>query len=85
MSFRDLLHRLNQYVLNPLIALLFVVALITFIYGVLEFLQNRDSDKAEDGKRHILWGLVGMTIMVSVYGILQLIKSLVGSDISLTQ
>ncbi len=82
-GFQAVIFKLNYYVLNPLIGLLFAVALVVFIFGVIEFIRERDSNstKANDGKQHLLWGLVGMFIMVSVFGIMSLLKSFLGSTI----
>ena len=82
-SFKALLLKVNYYVINPLVTLLFAVSLIVFVWGVIEFLRERDSSsqKANDGKQHLLWGLVGMFIMISVFGIMNAIKGLIGSNI----
>ena len=82
-SFKTLLLKVNYYVINPLIGLLFAISLVVFIVGVIEFLQERDSSsqKSNDGKQHLLWGLVGMFIMISVFGIMNLLKNAIGSDI----
>lgn len=69
----------NTLILNPIIELLFALALAFFIYGVLEFVLNQESeDKRTIGKRHMLWGLVGMTIMLGVWGILQVALDTLG-------
>lgn len=71
---KTLMARLTTYVLNPLILLLFVIAAALFIYGLVEFLGKTDSEEGRQvGKRHMIWGLVGMLIMVSVYGIMSLL------------
>ena len=82
-AFQTILLKVNYYILNPLIWLLFAVALVVFLWGVVEFLRERDanSQKANDGKQHLLWGLVGMFIMVSAFAIMNLLKSIIGSNI----
>ncbi len=60
--------------------LLFVVAFVVFIYGIVEFLGGKEeASKMEDGKRHMIWGVVGIAIMLSVFGIINLIISFVDS------
>lgn len=60
-------------ILNPLIRLMFAAAVIYFLYGVFVYIKNADSesDRAK-GSQHILWGLVGIVIMMGVYGILEI-------------
>ncbi len=66
-----LLLRINEFILNPLILLLFVLALVMFMWGIIEFLSGQDNEEArEKGKRNMFWGVIGMVIMFSVYGII---------------
>jgi succinate dehydrogenase/fumarate reductase cytochrome b subunit len=65
---------LNKFIINPLILLLFALAVAYFVYGVFEFLMNQENDeKKTTGKKHMLWGIVGITIMMGVFAILHLI------------
>ncbi len=64
----------NKEIINPLILLLFALALAYFIYGVFEFIGNQNNDeKKTAGKRHMLWGVIGLTIMMGVWTILGVI------------
>ena len=65
---------LNRLIINPLILLLFALALVYFLWGVLEFMVNQDNEeKRTTGKKHMVWGIVGITIMVGVFAIMNLI------------
>jgi uncharacterized membrane protein YidH (DUF202 family) len=69
----------DSMIINPLINLLFAVAIVIFLYGVLEFLLNQDSDeKKTAGKSHMLWGVIGITIMIGVWAILGIIINTFG-------
>ncbi|MFA6274489.1 MAG: pilin [Candidatus Paceibacterota bacterium] len=64
----------NSLIINPLIVLLFALALVYFLYGVFEFLSNQDSEeKKTAGKKHMIWGIIGLTIMLGVWFILGVI------------
>lgn len=79
-GFTRLLGRVNEHVINPLVVLLFAVAFVRFVIGLYKFFGNRDNaDAVETGKRHMLWGIVGMVIMVSVFQIMNFITSTVGT------
>lgn len=82
------LNKVNDLILNPLILLVFAVSVIIFMYGVVRFLSLEDGDKAKvEARNAIIWGLVGMAIMFSVYGIIKFILATFGisnSDISPT-
>lgn len=66
-------------IVAPIISLLFIYTFFLFIWGVYNYLINGgDSKKRQDGGRHILWGIVGMAIMISVYGIIRFVADSVG-------
>jgi hypothetical protein len=65
--------KLATVVVNPLIKLMFAAALIVFLWGVFTYVKNADNaDERETGRSHIIWGLVGMLIMVSVFTIIDI-------------
>ncbi|MFZ2049003.1 MAG: hypothetical protein WAV25_01775 [Minisyncoccia bacterium] len=68
------LYKVNAVVINPVIKLVFAIAIVIFFYGIYQFISEETGDKGrEQGKKKILWGLVGMLIMFSAYGIINLI------------
>lgn len=71
----------DRYIVNPLILLLFALAVLIFLYGVLEFLLGQASDeKKTTGKSHMLWGIVGIVIMLGVWTLLGLVMSTLGVE-----
>lgn len=74
-----LLNKINRYILNPIIGLLFLVALLTFLWGLIELIAKAGSEDArQSGRRNIMWGIVGMFIMIAVYGIIRIILNTFG-------
>lgn len=70
-SLDSFIGNVNKEIINPLILLLFALALAYFLYGVLEFIGNSANDeKKTTGKTHMLWGIIGLTIMMGVWAIL---------------
>jgi hypothetical protein len=79
MSIAPFLAKINAVILNPLITLLFAVALLVFLWGIFEFVKNSDDAKSrEQGKQNILWGVIGMFIMFGVFRIIKIILATVG-------
>ncbi len=69
-SFDSFLSKVNSLIVNPLIKLLFALALAYFLYGVVKFFTNADNESARtEGKSHMLYGLIGIVIMMGVWGI----------------
>jgi len=74
-----LISSISREILNPAIILIAVLAILYFVWGVLKFVKGFDDDTSrEDGKRHMVWGIVGLSIMVLVYVIINLIARTVG-------
>jgi len=75
------LKNVNRAILNPLIVLMFAVALLVFIYGVFEFVRGGSSEDARSqGSRHMFWGIFGLFIMISAFGLINIIANTVGAD-----
>jgi len=73
--------KISTEILNPLIALMFAVALLVFVWGVARYIWSpNDESLRESGRKSMLWGIVGMVIMVSVFGIMRFIISSIGAD-----
>ena len=80
-SVESLLRGINKVVINPIIIFLFAVALVYFVYGLLQYLSSPDSEEVrKKSKSHMIWGVVGLFIMVAVFGIMRLILSTVGEN-----
>lgn len=70
------MQKINDAILTPIIVLLFALAVGYFLLGLVKFIRNQDNEtELEDGKQHMVWGVIGISIMVGVYGILNLIQS----------
>lgn len=80
MSIVPFLNKINQFILNPLIILAFAVATLVFFFGIFQFIstQTADAKDRDAGKKKILYGLFGMFIMISAYGLIRLVLSTFG-------
>lgn len=73
------MHKIVEVIINPIIMLLFAAATFFFMWGLVAFMAQSDStDARKTGLNHIIWGFVGMLIIVTVYGILGLITGTLG-------
>ncbi len=76
----SLISKISASILNPAIILMAGFALVVFLYGVIEFIAGSDNEKLRDqGKKHIMWGLVGLVIMFGVLGIIDIIQNFIDS------
>lgn len=67
---------LNVVVAPVISALAFAV----FIWGVVNyfFLSGGDEAKREEGRKFVLWGLIGLVVLFSVWGFLNILLSTLG-------
>ncbi len=65
--------RVNAAIVNPILALLFAAALLYFLWGGFVFIISAGNDQARaEGRQHMLWGVIGMVVMVSVFALLNI-------------
>ena len=60
-------------VLNRLIPVLIAVALVVFFWGLIQYIRTH-----KNGKEIMIAGLVGLFIMVSVWGIIRIAQNTLG-------
>ena len=71
--------RIVDNIVMPILAVLFALTTLYFVYGLfIFFTHGEDPESRKTGQTHILWGVVGIAIMVSVYGIVRFVASSVG-------
>jgi hypothetical protein len=64
----------SENILNPLIYLLFAIAFLVFLWGLVGFIaKGGEEETRTTAKRHILYGLLGMFIMFSAFSLIRLI------------
>ena len=83
MTAESLRDALVNVVLNPLAGLFFAVGLLVFIWGLVEFLWglSTDTEGKETGKRHMLWGIIGMFVMIAATTIIRIIANTINVPI----
>ncbi|MEX0933987.1 MAG: hypothetical protein WD003_01870 [Candidatus Paceibacterota bacterium] len=82
MEVPQIVTNISTYVLNPIIALLFGLALVVFLWGVAEYFWQQDSDAARtQASRHMIWGILGMFIMFASFAIIQIIAGTIGVSV----
>ena len=79
MDLNKFIANVDNMIINPLIGFLFALAIVFFLYGVLEFFMNQENEeKKTTGKSHMIWGVIGITIMLGVWTILSIVLNTLG-------
>lgn len=74
-----LIQNISGVIVNPLIVLMFSVALVVFLWGVREYIAGADNPEVRSkGAQHIMWGIIGMGIMVMSFSIIRIVLGTFG-------
>lgn len=58
-----------------------ILAVVFFIIGVVEYIRGASNEDArKKGQQHMLWGLIGLFIMVGVFFIMKVLLGTVGIE-----
>ena len=81
-TIEGIISKITTEILNPLIVLLFALATLVFVFGLIQFVMGSQGNASalETGKKAILWGLIGMFIMASAWSIVRLFCDFFFSD-----
>ncbi len=71
----DIIGNIISQIINPTISLLVAIAFILFLVGVVQFLWGSGEEKTRaSGKSNMKWGIIGLSLMLVVFGIMNLIS-----------
>lgn len=73
-------------IIGPITILLFALAAVVFLFGVVEFIAGASAGEASAsggmsfktrarGKKHMIWGLVGLVIMLAAKAIITVLQN----------
>ncbi len=79
-SLLDFLIWIKCIIVVAIIPLIFALALMFFLWGVMKFIMANDSTKREEGRKFILGGLIGLFVMTSLWGIVRILGTTLGLD-----
>ena len=65
--------------INQLLPIVVALALLAFFWGLAQFIfASGDEGAKDEGKRRMIWGIVALFVMVSVWGLVGFIGSALG-------
>ena len=66
---------------NSAIGLLLGIATLVFLVGVIQYvIAGGDEKKTAAAKTYMLWGIIGLVVMVAAWGIVNLVVDTLGLD-----
>ncbi|OGZ55717.1 MAG: hypothetical protein A3J04_04180 [Candidatus Ryanbacteria bacterium RIFCSPLOWO2_02_FULL_47_14] len=74
-NFKDLLHSIGV-VINWVIPVVVALAVLVVIWGAFQFVVSAgDPEKRKEGKDKIIWGIVGVVVILSIWGLIGFLAS----------
>ena len=72
----EIVNKVLTGIIDPLIIMFLVLGTLVFMWGVIQMMTAGGSEeKRTNGKKHIVWGLVGLFIMISAWGIIAVLEN----------
>ena len=76
---QGVISKISSAILVPVIEIIFGLAIILFVWGAAGLILHKDNPEGRtQSQKHILWGVVGMFIMLSAYGIIRVVAGSLG-------
>ena len=82
MTFATLVDAIVSFIDSYILPLLYALALFFFVWGVYRyFMSAGDEDKRKKGRAFAVWGLIGLLIIASVWGIVTMLVGFLSSGV----
>lgn len=66
-------------IVGKIIPIMFALAIIYFFWGLIEFIRSAgDPKKASEGKSIMIYGVIAIAVMLSVYGLVKFLQNSFG-------
>jgi hypothetical protein len=81
-KFQDLLCYVTKIINDSVIPLIFALATVMFVWGAVNFfIINADEEaKRAQGKQFMIWGIIALAVMLSVWGLVGILGNTFGID-----
>jgi Type IV secretion system pilin len=75
----SIVNKVKVVIIYPLVTLMFIVAMVVFLWGVFEYVKDGTEESARaTGKRHMIFGVIGFVVMLSAVAIFNIALGTLG-------
>lgn len=80
-NFADVVYRIID-LLDSLVVVVIGLALVWFLWGLVTYVFHSDSEvKRKEGIQYMVWGIIGLFVMVSLWSLVYIVANFIGSDV----
>ena len=81
-NFQQLVSYVICLINRSIVPLIFALAVLMFVWGVVQYVINTDEEaKKAKGKQFMIWGIIALTVMVGVWGLVGILAGTFGLDV----
>jgi hypothetical protein len=66
--------------LDQLVVFLIALAVVWFIWNVIKYTMSDDEEKKGAAKSQMIWGIIAIAVIVSIWGLVAILQSIFGVD-----
>jgi len=74
----DVINNTTDILALSIIKLIFALAVVYFMWGVVQYMLYPDGESKDKGKQMMIWGLIALTVMFAVYGLINILGNTFG-------
>jgi len=82
-TLKDVLCYVTGILNDAVIPLIFAMAMVMFVWGAVNFfiINGDEAPKREQGRQFMIWGIIALAVMLSVWGLVGILKTTFGITI----
>ncbi len=85
-SYSGLIDIIIDLILNSVIPILFGLTIAVFLWGGVQFIKSAGDEKGrESGKKMLLYGIIGIAVMVGFWGLVKILTGTLGVSLGIPQ
>ncbi len=69
-----------KILLDRLVVFLIALAIVWFIWNVIRYVMSSDDDKKAAAKQQMIWGVIALAVIMSVWGLVALLQNIFGAQ-----
>ncbi len=81
---QNLKELINGFLINgllkPIVPVIVSLAVVAFLYGVFKYIFASGGEEKEKGRDFMIWGIVGLFVMVSIWGFVSILSDTLNLD-----
>ncbi len=72
-------------ILNTVIPVIIVLGVVYFVWGVVTYVISSEEEAKAAGKNRMIWGIIGLVVIVSMWGLVNIVVNTFGLQSSSIQ